>query len=267
MAAPHYVIRGGLEGRERLRVLARVMWPATRAVLEPLVARDARCLDVGCGGGDVTVELARLACDGFAVGIDVDETKVALARGDALQSGVRNIEFRTANVLEPIPGEDRFDVVYARFILSHLPDPAALVTNLRTRLAPGGVMILEDVDSSGMFCHPPCDAYQRFVELYIAAVRHRGADPNIGPRLPGLLADEGLADVEMRVVQPVALTGEVKLLAPITFEAIADAVVDARLAGRDEIANLLDELWTYATTDGTLVSIPRVVQAWARNTG
>ena len=49
MAAPHYVIRGGLEGRERLRVLARVMWPATRAVLEPLVARDARCLDVGCG--------------------------------------------------------------------------------------------------------------------------------------------------------------------------------------------------------------------------
>ena len=98
-------------------------------------------------------------------------------------------EFRSANVLEPIPGEDQFDVVYARFVLSHLPDPGALVTNLRSRLTPGGVMILEDVDSAGMFCHPPCDAYQRFVELYIAAVRQRGADPNIGPRLPGLLAD------------------------------------------------------------------------------
>jgi SAM-dependent methyltransferase len=267
MAAPHYVIRGGLEGRERLRVLARVMWPTTRAVLEPLVSSDARCLDVGCGGGDVTVELARLAPDGLVVGLDVDETKLALARGDALQSGARNIEFRSANVLEPIPGDDRFDVVYARFILSHVPDPAALVANLRTRLAPGGVMILEDVDSSGTFCHPPSEAYRRFVELYIAVVRHRGADPNIGPRLPGLLSDAGLADVEMRVVQPAAVTGEVKLLTPITFEAIADAVVDARLACRDEVASLTDELWSYATTDGTLASIPRVVQAWARFPG
>ena len=82
-----------------------------------------------------------------------------------------------------------------------------------------------------------------------------------------MLADAGLADVEMRVVQPAGLTGEVKLLAPITFEAIADAVVDARLAGRDEIAKVIDELWAYATTDGTLASIPRVVQAWARNPG
>ena len=85
-----------------------------------------------------------------------------------------------------------------------------------------------------MFCHPPFDAYQRFIELYIAAVRQRGADPNIGPRLPGLL-DDGLANVEIRVVQPVAIAGEVKLLAPITLEAIADAVVDEGLAGREEI--------------------------------
>jgi len=243
------------------------MWPTTRAVLEPLVGRDARCLDVGCGGGDVTVELARLACDGFAVGVDIDDTKLALARGDALQSGIRNIEFRSANVLEPFRDEERFDVVYARFILSHLPDPAAVVANLRALLAPGGVMILEDVDSAAMFCHPPCDAYRRFVELYIAVVRQRGADPNIGPRLPGLLCDVGLPDVELRVVQPAALTGEVKLLAPITFEAIAEAVVDAGLGGRDEIASLIDELWAYTTTDGTLASIPRVVQTWARNHG
>ena len=40
-----------------------------------------------------------------------------------------------------------------------------------------------------------------------------------------------------------------------------------RLADRDEIATEIDELWAYATTDGTLASIPRVVQTWARNPG
>jgi 2-polyprenyl-3-methyl-5-hydroxy-6-metoxy-1,4-benzoquinol methylase len=67
-ATKTYVIRGGVEGRERLRVLARVMWPTTEALLARVgTPRDARCLDIGCGGGDVTVELARRAADGFAV--------------------------------------------------------------------------------------------------------------------------------------------------------------------------------------------------------
>jgi 2-polyprenyl-3-methyl-5-hydroxy-6-metoxy-1,4-benzoquinol methylase len=58
----HYRIRGGHAGRMRLRVLARVMWPTTRELLARVgVSEDARCLDVGCGGGDVTVRLARLA--------------------------------------------------------------------------------------------------------------------------------------------------------------------------------------------------------------
>jgi hypothetical protein len=58
MSADHYVIRGGLAGRERLRVLARVTWPTTSVLLEGVgVAASSRCLDTACGGGDVTVVL------------------------------------------------------------------------------------------------------------------------------------------------------------------------------------------------------------------
>jgi len=60
MSIKHYVIRGGVEGRERLQMLARVMRPMTLALLDRVdIPRQAVCLDVGCGGGDVTVELAR----------------------------------------------------------------------------------------------------------------------------------------------------------------------------------------------------------------
>jgi 2-polyprenyl-3-methyl-5-hydroxy-6-metoxy-1,4-benzoquinol methylase len=128
MASPHYVIRGGLQDRERLRVLARVMWPTTRVVVEPLVTSESRCLDVGCGGGDVTTELARLATYGSVVGVDLDETKLDLARSEAADAGLSNVAYRVEDVMHPISDGERFDVVYMRFVLTHLPDPAGAVS-------------------------------------------------------------------------------------------------------------------------------------------
>src|SRR5262245_32005978 len=91
-----YAIRGGVEGRERLRALSRVMRPHTVALLERGgVSVGMTCLDAGCGGGDVTLELARrVSPQGRAVGIDLDETKLALARQEAAEQGIANVEFR-----------------------------------------------------------------------------------------------------------------------------------------------------------------------------
>ena len=55
-----YVIRGGIPGRERLRILGRVMAPASGALFDRIgLHRGQVCLDVGCGGGDATLEIAR----------------------------------------------------------------------------------------------------------------------------------------------------------------------------------------------------------------
>jgi SAM-dependent methyltransferase len=265
MATSTYVIRGGLEGRERLRILARVMWPTTSALLSEVgVAPAARCLDLGCGGGDVTVELARRARQGFAVGADLDGAKLDLARAEAASAGVRNIEFRIGDVMEPAPDDERFDVVYARFLLTHLPDPAKALANIFARLAPGGMLVVEDIDFAGHFCHPYSMGFWRYVELYTEAVRARGCDPTIGPRLPALLADAGLGALGMNVVQPAGFSGEVKLISPITLEAIADAVLAAELTTPQELDALVDELYAFANADGTVLSLPRIVQAWGR---
>jgi 2-polyprenyl-3-methyl-5-hydroxy-6-metoxy-1,4-benzoquinol methylase len=54
MSTKQYVIRVGAEGRERLRLLSSIMRPTTLALLSRAgILRDASCLDVGCGGGDV----------------------------------------------------------------------------------------------------------------------------------------------------------------------------------------------------------------------
>jgi SAM-dependent methyltransferase len=212
----------------------------------------------------VTLQLARLAGAGTTVGVDVDSVQLDLARQEAAAAGADNVEFRERDVHELTAGDERFDVVYARFLLTHLTDPAAALANLTGALVPGGVLLVEDIDFAGHFCHPPSPAFDRYLELYTDVVRGRGCDPRIGPRLPSLLRDAGLVDVEACVVQPAGIAGEVRLIAPITLEAVADAVLGAGLCTRDELDATVDELYAFATTDGAFLSLPRVVQAWGR---
>lgn len=266
MTDPHYVIRGGVQGRERLRMLARIMQPTTQALLERVgVEAGMACLDVGCGGGDGSFELARrVGPRGRVVGIDMDATKIELARREAAALNLANVEFRVATV-EQSGAAAAFDVVYARFVLTHLADPLAVLGQLRTQLRPGGRVVVEDIDCTGHFAHPDSPAYRRYVAIYTDLVQRRGADPNIGPRLPGLLLAAGYADVGVYVVQPAAIEGEMKLMAPITMESIADAVLAEGLASREEIDAIVGELYACAADPTTLMSLPRVVQAWGKS--
>jgi ubiquinone/menaquinone biosynthesis C-methylase UbiE len=263
--ASHYIIRGGIEGRERLRILSRVMRPTTLALLEKVGMRPGMaCLEIGCGGGDLAFDMASLiAPGGRVVATDIDQTKLEIARGEAERHKLSNIEFRLADAAkDELKAE--FDLVHARFLLTHLPDPGAALTKMRGALRPGGIVVVEDIDFRGYFCHPECAALRRYVELYTETVRRRGGDANIGPRLPALLSAAGFENVRMNVVQLAGMTGELKLLTPITMENIADAVVAEGLASQAEIDGIVAELHEYARDPGTVGCTPRIVEAWGR---
>jgi SAM-dependent methyltransferase len=261
----HYAIRGGVAGRQRLKVLSRVLHPSTGSLFDRLGIGDGMtCLDVGCGGGDVTLELARrVGPRGRALGVDIDETKLNLARRESEEQGIRNVEFRSLDIRTQEAGPG-FDVVYSRFLLTHLDDPAGAVAAFHRHVRPGGLAIVEDTDFSGHFTYPASAASRRYHELYCAVVRGRGGDPDIGPRLPFLLADGGFEEVGLTAVQPIGTRGEVKLLNPITMENIADAVLRDGLASREEIDAVIRELHEFAEDPRTVAGLPRVVQAWGR---
>jgi ubiquinone/menaquinone biosynthesis C-methylase UbiE len=140
MGTERYVIQGGVEGRERLRLLSEVMGLSTRDLLAIIgISPGSICLDVVCGGGDVTFELARaVGSTGRVVGVDLDETKLDIARREAEQGKLLNIVFESRDVTEWKPSE-LFDVVYARFLLTHLPNPRDVICAMRRSIRPGGV--------------------------------------------------------------------------------------------------------------------------------
>ena len=263
----HYPIRGGTHGRERLRVLSRIMRPSTDALLRRAgIAPGMTCLDAGCGGGDVAFDMAHIVlAEGRVVGTDVDDTKLEIAGTEAAEAGLTNVEFRHSDLRTESPG-DSFDLAHARFLLSHLADPAAALANLRASLRPGGVLAVQDVDFSGYFCEPDHPSFQRYVELYTQAARHKGGDPDLGRRLPALVARAGFHNVRMNVVQHASTEGDVKLITPLTMENIVDAVLAAGLANREETDRLIADLYDFANRPDTIGATPRIFEVWARRT-
>lgn len=258
-----YIIKGGEEGRARLSVLARVLAPTTEALFdrfEPLKGRLA--IDAGCGGGDVSFEIAeRVGPGGRVVSFDLDETKLASAREQAERRGLGHVEFIRGSVLEPWPANNA-SFVYVRFVLTHLPEPQALLARALDALQPGGTIVVEDIDFGGHFCDPHCPAFYRFTELYAEAARRRGADAFIGRRLARMLDAAGFVDVDSSLVQPYGRTGDVNEVTLMTLAAISGAAVAAKLATTQEIASLEAELQAFAARPDTTLSLPRIFQTW-----
>jgi SAM-dependent methyltransferase len=263
MKTSQYILRGGAEGRERLRTLSRVMRPTSLALLQRAgIHPGMACLEIGCGGGDLAFDMARMTgASGSVVGTDFDQVELDLAKSEAANLRLSNIQFRLADITESALGGE-FDLVHARFLLTHLPDPAAAVARMRRALRPGGMIVVEDIDFRGHFSYPESAALGRYVELYMELARRSGRDPIIGPRLPALLVDAGFQNVQMNVVQPAGLSGDVKLMTPLTMESIGDKIVAEGLASAAEVANLVATLYDDARTPGTVGSLPRVVEAW-----
>jgi len=79
-----------------------------------------------------------------------------------------------------------------------------------------------------------------------------------------LLTNCGFVNVDAGAGQPMSLSGEVKLISPLTMENFADAAIAEGLTTAEEVAEIVDSLYEYAQNPDTFSGLPRVVQAWGR---
>ena len=97
-----------------------------------------RVLDIGCGLGDSTVQLAGLVGpDGHAHGVDVAERMVAGAREGASGAGVQNVSFEVVDV-QATSFTDSYEYAFARFGTMFFANPVVALRNVRQALRPGG---------------------------------------------------------------------------------------------------------------------------------
>jgi len=197
-------VAGGWRRREPL--FQSFTWPvALRMAAVTQLGDGQRVLDVGCGIGDPTLQVAVLVGPhGHVLGIDLVEDMVATARERAAALGLAHVEFRAADVTTINLPRAAFDVVLGRWSLIYVADVPGTLTRLRDALVPGGRIAVT------AWAPPEANPWVTIPMEALAAVR---ALPRPDPAAPGLfhlsqdgalagaLAAAGFRDVHQERVQ------------------------------------------------------------------
>src|SRR3954454_17300529 len=154
------------------------------AYLLPHLREGQRVLDVGCGPGTITLDLARaVGRTGSVVGVDNVEDPLEAARRGAAARGDDRTRFERADVMSLPYADGSFDVVHAHQVLQHLTDPVAALREMARVTGPGGLVAVRDVDYASMVWHPASEGMTRWLDLYRRLARLNHAEPDAGRHL------------------------------------------------------------------------------------
>jgi ubiquinone/menaquinone biosynthesis C-methylase UbiE len=254
-----YIISGGEEGKKRLNVLSEVLSIHTKALLETDGnISGIRMLDLGCGGGNVALMAAQMVGEkGHVTAIDFDSEIISLAQQDAVANGIENVSFQAQSAYD-IAFDDTFDISYSRFLLSHLQQPLQVLKHMIRATKAGGKIIVEDVQFSGHFCYPACDAFDTYLQYYTTAAINNGHNPEMGPMLAGLFHEAGIEHIKLDVIQPAFHKGPGKWMGYITLEKIKPMLLKQGLADEETINNTLAGLEAFTQNEQSIISLPRI---------
>lgn len=149
-------------------------------------------LDVGCGPGTITRDLALRVHPGAVVGIDREEAPLGDAR--LLAAGVEGLRFELGDVYAIPAADASFDLVHAHQVLQHLTDPISALREMGRVCRPGGLVAARDVDFSTMTWYPSEPALDDWLALYQRVARANGAEPDAGRRLADWARRAGLGE-------------------------------------------------------------------------
>ncbi|MCG8693102.1 MAG: class I SAM-dependent methyltransferase [Minwuiales bacterium] len=230
------------------------------------LADGAKVIDVGCGCGDTSFELARRVGEtGSVLGVDISEPMLARARERAQATGVDTVAFRQADAQVQTFDESAYDAVFSRFGVMFFEDPVTAFRNLKSALKPGGRI--------GFACWQPAKD-NPWVRIPVGVAKQYVEMPAPpGPDDPGefafgdpdrvrrILSEAGFADIVIdKLDMPIAVAGGTGLDAAVEFltqmgptaRALAEANVGDDAKAR-MMADLREALVPYDTDDGVVM--------------
>ncbi|RPK55676.1 Demethylmenaquinone methyltransferase [Streptomyces sp. ADI96-02] len=155
----------------------------------------ARVLDVGCGPGTITADLAALVAPGRVTAVDAAAGILEQARAVSAGRGLDNVRFAVADVHALDFPDDSFDVVHAHQVLQHVGDPVRALREMRRVCRPGGIVAARDSDYAAMAWYPESAGLTAWQEVYGRVARGNGGEPDAGRRLLSWARRAGFTDV------------------------------------------------------------------------
>jgi len=165
------------------------------AYLRPLLVPGVTVLDVGCGPGTITNDIAQHVAPGRVRGIDASADVIALASEASAGDGPANVSFATGDVYALDLADGSVDVVHAHQVLQHVGDPVSALGEMRRVCRPGGVVAARDSVYRAMSWYPRSDGLERWLALYCQVAEANGGEPDAGSHLRAWALQAGCSDV------------------------------------------------------------------------
>jgi SAM-dependent methyltransferase len=153
------------------------------AYLLPRLAPGQSVLDVGCGPGTITADLADRVAPGTVTAVEITAEVLALAQEEVASRGIDNVRFAVADIHALDLPDDTFDIVHAHQVLQHVADPVLALKEMRRVCKPGGVVAARDGDYGGFRWFPEVPALDEWLRLYQTLAASNGGHPDAGRRL------------------------------------------------------------------------------------
>ncbi len=241
---------GGARDDDARRDAAADVGARAAALIEPYKRRTwelvgagpgRRLLDVGCGGGADTLQLAQhVGVEGLVAGVDPDRAALDAARRRAVAAGLATRTLHATADAAYLPFvDDAFDGARCDRVVQHLTDAPAAVAELRRTTRPGGRVVLAESDHGSFSLHVRDRAAAARLGEHLFA-RHL-VDAWAGRRLRGLLLAGGLHDVAAEA-HPLVITDVALFRAVVDWDGNRGRLLDDGVAGEGELRALEDEL-------------------------
>ncbi|MCA1222699.1 class I SAM-dependent methyltransferase [Streptomyces sp. 8L] len=163
--------------------------------LVPELEPGQELLDVGCGPGTITADLAALVAPGTVTAVDAAQGVLDAARDAAREAGVDNVRFAVADVHALDFPDDSFDIVHAHQVLQHVGDPVQALREMRRVCRPGGTVAVRDADYGGFSWYPTPPELDEWRDLYRRVARVNGGEPDAGRRLLSWAREAGFTEI------------------------------------------------------------------------
>ncbi|MDQ1293617.1 MAG: hypothetical protein QG608_1498 [Actinomycetota bacterium] len=219
-------------------------------------------LDVGCGPGSLTADLASRVAPGHVTALDPSPEVLAKAQTLAEEQGVRNVEFRTGDVSGLDLPDDGFDVVHAHQLLHHLTDPVAALREMRRVCRPGGIVAARDGDFAGNHWYPDIPELDEWLSLCRRAIRDNGGEPDAGRRLLSWARAAGFTDITATASLWCHTTADDKTRWATTWAGrleqadLGRQIVDSGWADPDDLHRLADGWRAWAAHPDAWFAVP-----------
>ena len=156
--------------------------PGLLDYLEP----GAQVLDVGCGSGNITLDVATRVAPGAVVGVVVMAERIANATRLAVERGIENVSFEASDAHALRFADNSFDVAFSHTVLHSLIDPPTVLAEQKRVVRPGGWVIASGVRDWGFSPrYPACPALEKVQRAWIRYHERLQSSYTAGERVPG----------------------------------------------------------------------------------